>query len=77
LVNKIDLLPHVDVDLDTLLANLQVVHPGMEHLLASARTGEGVEAFGDWLLKSCEGARGGVMTTPTQGPCRSEEVKLA
>jgi hydrogenase nickel incorporation protein HypB len=50
IVNKIDLLPHVDVDLDTLLANLRVVHPGIEQLLTSARTGEGVDALRDWLL---------------------------
>ncbi len=49
-VNKIDLLDHVDADLDTLLANLQTVHPGIEHMLTSARTGEGVEAFRDWLV---------------------------
>ncbi|HEY3829680.1 MAG TPA: hydrogenase nickel incorporation protein HypB [Solirubrobacteraceae bacterium] len=49
-VNKIDLLPHVDVDLDTLLGNLEAVHPGIEYLLTSARTGEGVEAFRYWLL---------------------------
>jgi hydrogenase nickel incorporation protein HypB len=49
-VNKIDLLPHVDVELETLLYNLQVVHPGMEHLLTSARTGEGVDVFRDWLV---------------------------
>jgi hydrogenase nickel incorporation protein HypB len=49
-VNKIDLLEHVDVDLDTLLGNLQAVHPGIEHLLTSARTGEGVDALRDWLL---------------------------
>jgi hydrogenase nickel incorporation protein HypB len=49
-VNKIDLLEHVDVSLDTLLHNLQAVHPGIEHLLTSARTGEGVDAVRDWLL---------------------------
>ncbi len=49
-VNKIDLLPYLDVELDALLANLQAVHPGIEHLLTSARTGEGVEAFRDWLV---------------------------
>jgi hydrogenase nickel incorporation protein HypB len=49
-VNKIDLLPYVDVALDRLLYNLQVVHPGMDHLLTSARTGEGVDAFRDWLV---------------------------
>ncbi len=49
-VNKIDLLPHLDVELDALLANLQAVHPGIEHLLTSARTGDGVDAFRDWLV---------------------------
>ena len=49
LVNKIDLLPHLDVDVDRLLANLDAVNPGVEHMLVSARTGEGVDAFRDWL----------------------------
>jgi hydrogenase nickel incorporation protein HypB len=49
-VNKVDLLPHVDVELEELLYNLQAVHPGMQHLLTSARTGQGVEAFRDWLV---------------------------
>jgi hydrogenase nickel incorporation protein HypB len=48
-VNKIDLLPYVDADLDRLLHHLDAVHPGVERMLTSARTGEGVEAFGDWL----------------------------
>jgi hydrogenase nickel incorporation protein HypB len=58
IVNKIDLLPYVDADLDRLLANLQAVHPGIDHLLTSARTGEGVDALRDWLLgKAPTGAR--------------------
>jgi hydrogenase nickel incorporation protein HypB len=48
-VNKIDLLPHVEFDLDRFLANLDQINPGVDHLLVSARTGEGVEAFGGWL----------------------------
>ena len=51
IVNKIDLLEHVDADLERLLANLQSVHPGIEHLLTSARTGEGVEALRERLLE--------------------------
>jgi hydrogenase nickel incorporation protein HypB len=54
-VNKIDLLEHVDVDLDRLLSNLQTVHPGIEHLLTSARTGEGVDALRDWLIGKASG----------------------
>jgi hydrogenase nickel incorporation protein HypB len=50
LINKIDLLPHLDFDLDRFLHNLDAVHPGVPRMLMSARTGEGVEAFRDWLL---------------------------
>src|SRR3954454_21463095 len=42
-VNKLDLLPHIEFDLDKFLANLQQVNPGVPHALVSARTGEGVE----------------------------------
>jgi hydrogenase nickel incorporation protein HypB len=48
-INKIDLLPHLDFDLDFFLYNLDAVHPGVERMLVSARTGEGTEAFRDWL----------------------------
>jgi len=49
-VNKIDLLPHLDFDLDALLANIEAVNPGVPRMLVSARTGEGVDAWRDWLL---------------------------
>jgi hydrogenase nickel incorporation protein HypB len=49
-INKIDLLPHLDFDLDLFLSNLDAVHPGVERMLVSARTGEGVDAFRDYLL---------------------------
>jgi hydrogenase nickel incorporation protein HypB len=49
LVNKIDLLPHLEFDLDRFLHHLDAVHPGVERLLVSARTGEGVDAWREWL----------------------------
>ena len=49
-VNKVDLLPHVDFSVERFLANLEQVNPGAGHMLVSARTGEGVEAFRDWLV---------------------------
>jgi hydrogenase nickel incorporation protein HypB len=48
-VNKIDLLHHLDFDLDKFLARLEAVHPGVEHLMVSARTGDGVDAWRAWL----------------------------
>jgi hydrogenase nickel incorporation protein HypB len=49
LVNKIDLLPHLDFDLDRLLYNLDAVHPGVQRMLLSARTGEGLGEWSEWL----------------------------
>jgi hydrogenase nickel incorporation protein HypB len=50
IVNKIDLLPHLEVDLDLLLTNIDAVNPDVPCLLTSARTGEGVDALRDWLV---------------------------
>src|SRR4051795_1604609 len=57
-VNKVDLLPHLDFDLDKLLANVQAVHPGVTTLAVSARTGEGMEDVRDWFASAAarEGA---------------------
>jgi hydrogenase nickel incorporation protein HypB len=49
LVNKVDLLPHLDFDLDRFLAHLDAVNPSARKLLVSAKTGEGVDAWRDWL----------------------------
>jgi hydrogenase nickel incorporation protein HypB len=48
-INKLDLLPHVDFDMDRFLHHLDAVHPGVETMQVSARTGEGVEEFRSWL----------------------------
>jgi hydrogenase nickel incorporation protein HypB len=51
LVNKIDLLEHLDYDLERFLYHLDAVHPGVPRMLMSARTGEGTDAWRDWLLE--------------------------
>ena len=50
LVNKIDLLPHLEYDLDLFLSHLDSVNPGVDRLLVSARTGDGVQAWREWLV---------------------------
>src|SRR5215216_5747035 len=35
IVNKIDLLPHLEVDVERLLGNLEAVNPGVRHMLVS------------------------------------------
>src|SRR3954449_488353 len=49
LVNKLDLMPHLDVDLERFLHNIDTVHPDVERMLVSARTGEGIDAWRTWL----------------------------
>ncbi len=51
IVNKVDLLPHLDYDLDLFDYHLDAVHPGVPRMLVSARTGEGVEGWRDWLVE--------------------------
>jgi hydrogenase nickel incorporation protein HypB len=51
LINKVDLLPHLDFDLDRFLHHLDAVHPGVERIVVSAKTGEGVEEWRDWLTR--------------------------
>src|SRR5450755_2106520 len=50
-VNKVDLLPHLQFDLDKLLYNIDVVNPGVARMITSARTGEGVDALRTWLVE--------------------------
>jgi hydrogenase nickel incorporation protein HypB len=51
LVNKIDLLEHLDFDLELFLHHLDAVHPDVPRMLVSARTGEGVEQWRSWLVE--------------------------
>jgi hydrogenase nickel incorporation protein HypB len=57
LINKIDLLPHVDFDLDKFLYHLDQVHPDVERMLLSARSGEGIEAWAEWVARVAERGR--------------------
>ena len=49
ILNKIDLAPHCDVDLDLYEENLRRVNPTIEILRVSARTGEGMDQWIGWL----------------------------
>jgi hydrogenase nickel incorporation protein HypB len=51
IVNKVDLLPHLDIDVDCFVANIEAVNPRAERMLMSARTGEGVDTFREWLVR--------------------------
>jgi hydrogenase nickel incorporation protein HypB len=57
LVNKIDLLPHLDFDLEKLLHHLSHVNPEARVIPVSARTGEGIDGWRNWLRSVAERGR--------------------
>ncbi len=60
LINKSDLLPYVQFDVDQAIAYARRVNPRLEVMILSATTGEGFDAWLDWLrqrLAEVKGAR--------------------
>jgi hydrogenase nickel incorporation protein HypB len=47
--NKIDLLPHLDYDLDAAVGYARQVNPAIETLFVSAKSGEGMDGWYDFL----------------------------
>jgi hydrogenase nickel incorporation protein HypB len=60
LVNKIDLLPYVDFDLDKCREYAHSVNPGVEILPISVTTGDGVSHWYEWLAKEREAVASGL-----------------
>ena len=57
LLNKTDLLPHLDFSVEEALANVARVNPRARALLVSAKTGEGFGARLNWIRAQSEHAR--------------------
>lgn len=51
LINKIDAMDYFDFDLDAVSARARKLNPGIEIIPISARTGEGVDRWADWLRR--------------------------
>jgi len=52
LLNKSDLLPHLDFDVGLCLANALRINPHLQTLVVSAKTGDGLAAFVAWIEAS-------------------------
>jgi hydrogenase nickel incorporation protein HypB len=57
LINKTDLLPHVQFDVDAAVDYARRMRPGLEVICLSATTGEGVNAWLEWLERGVAAAR--------------------
>lgn len=51
LINKIDALEHFDFDLEVCKKRVKKLNPNIKIIPISARTGEGIEEFADWIRK--------------------------
>lgn len=51
LVNKTDVLPYFDFDMEKCSKNIHERNPQAKIIPISAKTGDGVDAFADWLLR--------------------------
>lgn len=53
-INKIDVLPYFDFDMDKCAEYVHMRNPKAEIIPICARTGEGVDALAEWILKEVE-----------------------
>ncbi|MBT3045762.1 MAG: hydrogenase nickel incorporation protein HypB [Candidatus Thiodiazotropha sp.] len=64
LLNKIDLLPHLDFDVERCIDYAQRINPRIKVLQVSATTGEGMEAWYQWIVASRQMALAGNPAVP-------------
>ena len=50
-INKIDVLPYFDFDIDKVTEYARMRNPDIDILFICARTGEGVDKLADWIEK--------------------------
>ncbi|MFO8037304.1 MAG: hydrogenase nickel incorporation protein HypB [Anaerolineales bacterium] len=48
-INKIDLLPYIDFDMEYFKKGVEILSPGLISFPLSCKTGEGIDAWLDWL----------------------------
>ena len=54
IINKIDVLPYFDFDMDKVVAYAHMRNPNLKIFPISAKTGEGVDAWCDWLREQIQ-----------------------
>ena len=55
ILNKIDLLPHLDFSLEEARENALQINPQLKFLETSCKTGEGLDEWTDWLKSKMKG----------------------
>jgi hydrogenase nickel incorporation protein HypB len=63
-LSKIDLLPHVDFDVERCIGHARAINPAIAVLQLSARTGDGMDAWLSWIAHAAGPARDRTEPTP-------------
>ncbi len=69
ILNKCDLLPHLEFDVALCEANARRVNPSLEVLRVSATKGEGLAAWLDWIREGAGEARSRRLRAAAPDPC--------
>lgn len=54
LLNKVDILPYCNFDMDSAKEDITTLHPGMEIIEVACTTGQGIDEWCEWLLGRVE-----------------------
>ncbi len=54
LINKIDVLPYFDFDLERCKSHIHKINPNVKIIPICAKTGEGIEEFADWIRNEAD-----------------------
>ncbi|MHB0988778.1 MAG: hydrogenase nickel incorporation protein HypB [Bellilinea sp.] len=56
-INKTDLLPYIDFRMDYFRQGVEMLNPGLTTFAVSCKTGEGIDAWADWLRSRLTAAK--------------------
>ena len=59
-ISKIDALPYFDFDMDACIQRVRALHPAIQIFPVSAKTGEGMAAWEEWLRNAVHNWKSGV-----------------
>lgn len=59
-ISKIDALPYFDFDMDACIQRVRALHPAIQIFPVSAKTGEGMAAWEEWLRNAVHSWKSGV-----------------
>ncbi|MCK4537556.1 MAG: hydrogenase nickel incorporation protein HypB [Candidatus Krumholzibacteria bacterium] len=54
IMNKIDLAPYVDFDIEKAKSEARDINPSIDIIEISCKTGQGIEAWVDWMVRLCD-----------------------